>query len=105
MNVLLSWGTRGTRRGTKRRTIKLGSYSFQDRLVRINPALDRRWVPRYFVAHVLFHEMLHNAMPTTRGPGRRMLHPPEFRDREATFRFHERALAWERAQLARLLRS
>ena len=105
MNVLLSWGTRATRRGKKRGTIKLGSYSFQDRLIRINPALDRRWVPRYFVAHVLFHEMLHNAMPSTRGPGRRMLHPPEFRERETTFRFHERALAWERAHLARLLRS
>ena len=105
MNVLITWGTRSTRLGTKRSTIKLGSYAAQDRLIRLHPALDRRWVPRYFVAHVLFHEMLHHAMPATRGEGRRMLHPPEFREREAEYRFHERALAWERAHLSRLLRA
>jgi hypothetical protein len=73
--------------------------------VRIHPALDRRWVPRYFLAYVMFHEMLHHAMPVTRGPGRRLLHPPEFREREREFRHHERALAWERAHLHRLLRA
>ena len=105
MNVLITWGTRSTRNGTKRSTIKLGSYAAQDRLIRLHPALDRRWVPRYFVAHVLFHEMLHHAMPASRGEGRRMLHPPEFRERETEYRFHERALAWERAHLSRLLRA
>lgn len=105
MNVLMTWGTRSTRVGFKRSTIKLGSYAAQDRLIRLHPALDRRWVPRYFVAHVLFHEMLHHAMPATLAGGRRMLHPPEFRERERGYRFHERALAWERAHLSRLLRA
>ncbi len=105
LHALVTWGPRTGRPKKPRATIKLGSYAFQDRLIRIHPALDRRWVPRYFVEYVMFHEMLHHAMPATRGPGRRLLHPPEFREREREFRKHERALAWERAHLHRLLRA
>ncbi len=105
LHVLVTWGARAKAPSTPRATIKLGSYSFQDRIIRIHPALDRRWVPRYFLAYVMFHEMLHHAMPVTRGAGRRLLHPPEFREREREFRHHERALAWERAHLHRLLRA
>ena len=106
VHCLVTWGTRTSRSSDKpRATIKLGSYAYQDRLVRIHPALDRRWVPRYFLEYVMFHEMLHHVMPSTRGEGRRLLHPPEFREREREFRNHERALAWERAHLHRLLRA
>ena len=105
VHCLVTWGLRTKKPRKPRATIKLGSYAFQDRLVRIHPALDRRWVPRYFLEYVLFHEMLHHAMPGTRGEGRRLLHPPEFRERERDFRHHERALAWERAHLHRLLRA
>ncbi len=104
IHLVVTWGPKTTTR-KPRATIKLGSYSFQDRLVRIHPALDRRWVPRYFLDYVMFHEMLHHAMPVTHGAGRRLLHPPEFREREHEFRNHERALAWERAHLHRLLRA
>jgi hypothetical protein len=103
-DALVTWGRRTTPPGHKRHTIKLGSYSAHDRLIRLHPALDRRWVPRYFVEYVMFHEMLHHVMPHTRG-GRRMLHPPEFLERELEFRHHDRAAAWERAHLARLLRA
>jgi hypothetical protein len=107
VHCLVTWGTRTSRKNSPqpRATIKLGSYAYQDRLVRIHPALDRRWVPRYFLEYVMFHEMLHHAMPSSRGEGRRLLHPPEFREREHEFRNHERALAWERAHLHRLLRA
>lgn len=105
VHALVSWGrrTRSSRRG--RQTIKLGSYTARDRLIRIHPALDRRWVPRYFVESVMFHEMLHHAMPHTRRAGRRMLHPAEFHERERELRQYERAMAWEKAHLARLLRA
>ena len=111
IHCVVTWGTRTSRKSAKpRATIKLGSYAYQDRLVRIHPALDRRWVPKYFLEYVMFHEMLHHAMPCSRdlgarGDGRRLLHPPEFREREREFRHHERALAWERAHLHRLLRA
>lgn len=113
-NVLVTWGTRlRSRTGERvpRRSVKLGSYSDLDRLIRIHPVLDRSWVPRYFVAFVLYHEMLHHMMPArrspagTRGLGRRELHPVDFRDRERLFRAYDRAVAWEKRSLSRLLRA
>ena len=104
VDARICWGTEATRRGRRRTTIKLGSYTAQEQLIRIHPRLDQGFVPRYFVAFVVFHEMLHHVMPATRVHGRRMLHPREFREREKTYRFYERALAWEKAHLDRLLK-
>jgi hypothetical protein len=104
VDALLTWGRRGSNR-KPRRTIKLGSYSAVERLIRIHPALDQPWVPRYFIAYIVYHEMLHHVIPSSQGPGRRMLHPPLFQARERLFRDFDRALAWERAHVARLLRS
>jgi hypothetical protein len=114
VTALVSWGRRGnpsTRQGKGRRprprsTIKLGSYSAAERLIRVHPALDRAWVPRYFVGYILYHEMLHHVLPSARtGANRRVLHPPAFREREREFRHFERAIDWERRHLARLLRT
>lgn len=105
-NVLVTWGTRSrpAAGAERRKSIKLGSYSDLDRLVRIHPVLDRSWVPRYFVAFVLYHEMLHHMMPVERGGGRRELHSLEFREREREFRAYDRAIAWEKRSISRLLR-
>lgn len=105
-NALVTWGTGSrTKRSSPRKSIKLGSYSDLDRLVRIHPVLDKAWVPRYFVAFVLYHEMLHHALPARRLGGRRDLHSPEFRERERLFRAHDRAVTWEKRNIARLLRA
>jgi hypothetical protein len=105
INALITWGKRPTRAARVRKTIKLGSYSAVDRLVRVHPALDQKWVPRYFVAYIVYHEMLHHVIPGSRGLGRVNLHPPEFREREKAFRYFERAIEWERRHVTRLLRS
>lgn len=118
--ALITWGRRTKSRGTTRKAIRLGSYSGLERLIRIHPALDRAWVPRYFVAYVIYHEMLHHMIPSARGtyrasnlaatstanhPTRRILHPPEFLSREKLFRQYERALEWERRHITRILRA
>jgi hypothetical protein len=105
VDALITWGKRRSPKGKQRRTVKLGSYSAVERLIRIHPVLDRAWVPRYFVGYVIYHEMLHHVIPASRGPGRRMLHPRVFQDRERGYRYFERAIAWEKAHIARLLRS
>lgn len=104
VDALITWGRRA-RPKRPRRTIKLGSYSAVERLIRIHPALDKAWVPRYFISYIIYHEMLHHVIPSSQGRGRRMLHPPAFRERERAFRDFERAIAWEKAHLGRLLRS
>ncbi len=125
--ALITWGRRTRRkRGQPRDSIKLGSYTNLERLIRIHPVLDKPWVPRYFVAFVVYHEMLHHMIPSARGttraprttvatiasargqrhaPQRRVLHPPEFLERERGFRNYERAIEWERRHIARLLRA
>jgi hypothetical protein len=105
VNALITWGKRPTTKAVKRRTIKLGSYSAVDRLIRVHPKLDQKWVPRYFVAYIVYHEMLHHVIPGSRGLGRVNLHPPEFKERERQFRHFERALDWERRHVGRLLRA
>jgi hypothetical protein len=119
-HALITWGRRTTRKGGEpRKAIKLGSYSNLERLIRIHPVLDRTWVPRYFVAYVVYHEMLHHMIPSARGNARqassiasargqiarRVLHPPEFLEREREFRKYDRALEWERRHIGRLLRA
>jgi hypothetical protein len=134
--ALITWGRHTKRkRGQARRAIRLGSYASLERLIRIHPVLDRPWVPRYFVAYVVYHEMLHHMIPAARGTpsrgaisnmasarssttssraassapaapsARRVLHPPEFLERERAFRKYERALEWERRHIGRLLRA
>jgi hypothetical protein len=105
INALITWGKRPTTKGRVRKTIKLGSYSAFDRLVRVHPALDQKWVPRYFVAYIVYHEMLHHVIPGSRGLGRVNLHPPEFKERERDFLYFDRAIEWEKRHVARLLRS
>ena len=100
-DVLVTWGRRTRPREDKRATIKLGSYSATERLIRVHPALDRHWVPRYFVAYIIFHELLHHVIPAVPGS----LHPPALVQREREYRFYERALAWEQKNIARMLRA
>lgn len=106
VDVLVTWGRRTNMRAAKpRKTIKLGSYSPMERLIRVHPALDARWVPRYFVEYIVYHELLHHVVPAVRRGGRNSLHPPEFLRREREFINYERAMAWEAAHIDRLLRS
>jgi hypothetical protein len=104
VNALITWGKRPTTGVLERKTIKLGSYSAVDRLIRVHPSLDRNWVPRYFVAYIVYHEMLHHVIPGSRGLGRMNLHPPEFKEREQHFRHFDRAIEWEKRHVTRLLR-
>lgn len=103
--VAIGWSRVGRpRRRSRRRTIKLGSWSEDDRTVRIHPALDHPNVPRWVVESVVHHELLHADLdPVVRG-GRRRLHTPEFRRREREFERHDDARRWIDRHLGALLR-
>ena len=101
--VRVTWGRR-VRRRAGQRSIQLGTYAPRDQLIRIHPVLDQEWVPAFYVASVLFHEMLHHAVPPERSGGQVRYHTPAFRARERAFRHHREAERWEKAHLARLLR-
>jgi hypothetical protein len=104
-DVQVTWGRKTSPRGESRTSIKLGTYSATERLVRIHPVLDKRWVPRYFVAYIVFHELLHHVVPPVKLGRFTLLHPPEFLRRERAYPHYLRAIAWENRHLDRLLRS
>ena len=98
----ITWGHAGRRRS--RRTIQLGCFVKGEGLIRVHPALDQAFVPRRYVAWVVFHEVLHDVLGVERRRSRRSLHPPEFAALETTFPEFAACKAWEREHLHRLLR-
>jgi hypothetical protein len=104
VDAQISWGrSAGGKRRRSRRSIKLGSYCSRDRLIRVHPALDAEFVPRYFVEYIVYHEMLHHVLPPALRNGRRLLHDREFKRQEQLFGDYAPALRWERENLDRLL--
>lgn len=98
----ITWGQRGRRRRS-RESIKLGSYTFEDELIRIHPVLDAADVPRFFVEWIVYHEMLHQVHPIRVVNGRRQFHSRDFLEDEAKFAHYAAAREWERAHLDELL--
>src|SRR5262249_37436056 len=102
IDAAITWGPR-TGRLRRRNSIKMGSYSVEDRLIRIHRSLDRPFVPRFFVAWTAFHELLHQAHDIRVKNGRREFHSKEFLADEAGFELYEQAKLWERCHLDALL--
>jgi hypothetical protein len=98
----ITWGPR-TQRKAGRASIKLGSYTVEDQLIRIHPVLDAADVPRYYLAWVVYHEMLHEIHDMPVIEGRRVYHTRAFRQAEARFEQYPEAVLWERTNLAKLL--
>lgn len=92
----ITWGTSVKRWGVRKRT--LGSYSSHTNTIRLNPVLDSRNVPGYFVEYVAYHEMLHADMGIDESGTRRIVHSPEFKKRERLFKYYEKALSWEKTK-------
>ena len=103
VQVRIGWGP--VRLGRRRRTVKTGVYVQDARIIRIHPTLDRPEVPEFYVAAVVFHEMLHQVVPAAERNGRRIVHGHEFRRRERAYPDHARAKAWENDNLSLLLSS
>jgi hypothetical protein len=104
MSVPITWG-RGVGRA-RRGGLTFGSYDPVLALIRIHPVLDRADVPRYFLESVVYHEMLHHHMGGVPDrAGRTVYHTRAFRQAEARFPKYREALAWEKANLPKLLRA
>jgi hypothetical protein len=102
IDARIGWGRSAPLRG-RRRTIRMGVYDHSTRTIRIHPALDRREVPAFFVDYLVFHEMLHQAVPGRHRGRRQQHHGPDFCARERAYPDYERAAAWESENVALLL--
>lgn len=100
----IAWGKLPPRRRRRRTSMRLGSYTLGDAAIRIHPLLDDPRVPRFFVASVVHHEMLHHMVPAADVGGRLQYHSPEFRRREREYEHFELAVRWEKEHIDELLR-
>lgn len=98
----ITWGRATSLRS--RRSIQLGSYDKTQELIRIHPCLDQAFVPHYYVAWVIYHEMLHEVLGEEIVNGRRCVHSAEFRILEESYPDFERCKQWEAKHINRLLR-
>ena len=83
----LSWSARKSRH-------ILGRYDATHNIIFISRALDVAVLPTYVVAYVLFHEMLHLKHRIRVHDSRMMVHTPEFKAEERTFRQYEKVKFW-----------
>lgn len=99
----ITWGRAGGRKQKRRKSIQLGVYDLELKLIRIHPCLDQSFVPRFYVRWVVFHEMLHEILGIRSEGGRRKIHPPEFVALEESYPDYAQCMAWQRGNLKRLL--
>ncbi len=99
--VPVVWGRFHSAR--RRQSIRLGSYAYDEQLIRIHPVLDQDFVPAHVVVGVVYHEMLHHVFGEQKVCGRRQIHTPEFRALEERFVHYARSSVWVKQNIRRLL--
>ena len=102
LDCKITWGTRRRRPGRIR--VRLGSYCPRSKVIRINPVLDRAFVPPYVLESVVYHEMVHHFIGMQKKNGRLLSHHRAFREMEQSFPFWGKARLWIKENLPRLLR-
>jgi hypothetical protein len=95
LNLHITWFGEGRKRRCNRVTFGL----FHDplRLIKINRLLDNKSFPDFFVAYVIYHEMLHYACPPyVDEKGVSHIHSKSFKEREKEFKYYHEAQQWIR---------
>lgn len=103
ISARITWGRKldTPRRGHQ--TIRMGCVAVETGLIIIHRALDRSWVPRFFIECLIFHEMLHLKYPPRQKNGRQANHHKQFLAAESAFANYAKAARWEKDNLNRLL--
>ena len=97
----ITWGA--NRRVRNQNSIKLASYSDRTNTIRVHPALDKSYVPKYVIMGMVYHEMLHHHLGIEHHNGRTIAHTRRFRQLEARYRHYHRLQAWKEKNLNILL--
>lgn len=92
---ILGWSLRKAYR-------RLGFYNKEKNLLVISRIFDSKKVPRKVVEYLMYHEMLHIAIPTVHNNGRRTIHGRSFREKERQFPQYEFVQKWLSKNLRKL---
>ncbi len=97
IHAVITWGKKRRRWYQGKRT--LGSYDQSKNVIRINPVLDQKSVPKYFVEFIVYHEMIHADMDSQKDKGRNIVHTKEFKRREKLYKYYDKSILWEKKHL------
>jgi hypothetical protein len=97
----ITWGAK--RRVRRQNSIKLASYSDFSETIRVHPILDSRYVPKYVIKGIIYHEMLHHRLGVKLHNGRKIAHSKKFRQLECRYHDYHKLQAWKEKNLHRLL--
>ena len=98
------WG-RGSKGRRCQRHVTLGTWNERQRLIRIHPMLDMPNVPGFYLDYIIYHEMVHIAIPSRTDSGGRMHHhTKDFYDLERRYAHYGEAQRWEKRWLKTLIR-
>jgi len=92
--VKITWAYSRIRR--RQRSIRLGSFHQDEKLIRVHASLDNPSVPRYFVEYIVYHELLHALVKPEERPGRRNFHPRQYHALEKKFEHFKQARKFEK---------
>ena len=101
INCSITWGA--NRRVRNQNSIKLASYSDRTKTIRVHPALDKSYVPKYVIMGIVYHEMLHHHVGVEHRNGRKIVHSKRFRQLEQRYLHYHKLQAWKEKNLHRLL--
>jgi len=100
-NCKITWGAK--RRVRRQNSIKLASYSDLSETIRVHPILDCKYVPKYVIKGIIYHEMLHHHLGVKLHNGRKIAHSKKFRQLESRYHHYHKLQAWKEKNLHRLL--
>ncbi|MDA8773524.1 hypothetical protein N9N03_00130 [Chlamydiia bacterium] len=86
----------GSKQRKNKRSITLGTYSPQKKVISINRKLDCEKVPQNVLEFVIYHETLHHVIPVKIDPitGRRIVHGLQFKLEEKKHPFYVESKQW-----------
>jgi hypothetical protein len=95
------WGRAAS--GTSYHTVKSDKEGNPFNLITISGIYDSRAVPEYAIRGLMYHEMLHIAIPPRTVNGRRVIHGRDFKAAERKYPYYDQWVAWEKENAGRLL--
>jgi len=97
----IRWGQTASR--TSYQTTRIDKGGNQFNLITISGVYDSPQVPQYAIYGLVYHEMLHIAIPPRVVNGRRVIHGRDFKAAEKKYPFYNQWIEWEKQNMARLL--
>lgn len=93
LQLFITWF--GKHRVKKGNRVTFGLFHDPLRLIKINRLVDQPHFPPFFVAYIIYHEMLHYACPPfVDEKGQSHIHSKLFKEREKQFKYYTQAKKW-----------